>query len=120
MARGGFVGAALRPANFRLYRNVKRLRKPLVKALSEFEKGKVVSTAGRRSCRVPRRRLQGQAARYGYLAMAIISSLMPFVLICICRCAPCCVIILRAKGCENCINYVSKQKAALPKALREA
>ena len=88
MARGGFVGAALRPANFRLYRNVKRLRKPLVKALSKCEKGKVVSPVGRRSRRVPRRHLQGQGARYGNLAMAIISTLMPFVSVCICCCAP--------------------------------
>ena len=119
MARGGFVGAVLRPANFRLYRNVKRFRKPLVKALSKCEKGKLVATAGRRSRRVPRRHLQGQAVRNGNLAMAIISTFMSFVSVCICRCAPCCVTVLRAKGCENCINYTTEKKTALPKALRE-
>ena len=95
------------------------LRKPLVKALSKCEKGKVVSAAGRRSRRVPGRQLQGQAARLGNLAMAILSTLMPFVSVCICRCAPCCVTVLRAKGCENCINYTTEKKTALPKALRE-
>ena len=61
----------------------------------------------------------GQAVRECYLAMAIISTLMPYVSRCICRCAPCYAFMLRAKGYENSSNYTTVKKAALPKALRE-
>ena len=55
IARGGVAGAPLRPANFRLYRNMERLHKPQVKALSQNEKGKVVSRKAVATDRLRRR-----------------------------------------------------------------
>ena len=51
--------------------------------------------------------------------MAILSTLLLLVSVCICRCAPCFVNISVAKELVYGVNKAVMCKAALPKALRE-
>ena len=126
---------------------MERHGEPLGKALSPNEQGKVVSekarATGKRAYKftqawtqdvkaarevfevavfvaVYRKSLEGKAIYVkakASLALANISPLKPYAFVCVCHCAPCCVVILRAEGYEN---DTTKKKTALPKALRKA
>ena len=121
---------ASRPAKFLPYRNVKRLRKPLVKAISELEIGEVVrkkaSATGKRASKQPGmdtsrqegtqelkvtglvaagRKTQDGKAIYvktkAALALTTIPTLLPYAFVCNCRCTPCCANILRARSASE-------------------
>ena len=125
------------PAVYRRHRIVKRLREQKVKDLSQKVQGvtqEALATGGRdlRLRRVRRLFLQhhrarvlrpglfrawldGQAVSRSCLAMAIISTLLLLVSVCICHCAYCYPSFVKAAE-EN--KFL--KKTALPKALRSA
>ena len=111
MARGASCSRGAAPAGYRRHRNVAQSPKH--------------RDCARRSSRRDRnvvllRTSQVKAlSQNGSLVMVIISPLMLFVFVCICRCAPCYMLIRKTWGCENYSNYSTEKKTSLPKALRE-